>query len=431
MSTRRKRKPEPLLSTLRSNALQRRNVIAQLTARLFGAAGMALVAPPLVQSFMLKVGLTKGQIGTIGSVASISGAAGMCLLMGVSDRIERRVRTVVLCSLVAVLTPVALAALSLLGAEFRTAGVVFAVLAAVALLRGPIESLGAMVSSALYVRTMHVHIRGRVTGINGLIAGVTGALFGLIGARILQLKGFPAGYALCFGLAPLFIMAGAAFRARLVELPELQRPGRRGSAFPWAAIWEVLKLREFRVLLGPNLLRGFGTGVVYFVWIVGKERLDLPAEYAGMATTVSAVAGNIFGSIAIGLTVDRWGPGFVCLLSEALTAFALVAVVLTGSPALFLAFFGLSVFGGTILANAVPLGTYEVAPAELMGAYNGARLMLLPLGGAVAMPAVGVLLQHYDPLPVFAAGALLHLVTGAWYWYGFVRAGRESRAEPA
>jgi hypothetical protein len=43
------------------------------------------------------------------------------------------------------------------------------------------------------------------------------------------------------------------------------------------------------------------------------------------------------------------------------------------------------------------------------------------MGGAIALPVVGHLLEAYAPLHVFAGGAVLLLVNGIWYWHGFRR----------
>jgi len=246
-------------------------------------------------------------------------------------------------------------------------------------------------------------------------------------AEILASMDFPRGFTLCFAVATPLLALGALSNGRLVELPELKRPGRSGSALPWAAIWEVARLREFRVLLGPNALRGLDAGVIYFAWIVGLQRLALPATYVGFAVTANAIAGAILGSMAVGLCSDRWGPGRVVFGGDLLIAIALVGMVLTDSPPAFIAFYALSVFGGTLEGTAVPLGTYEIVAPEVMGAYNGARLMLLSVGGAMSMSLVGWLLESLDPMPVFVAGAALKLVTGIWYGYGF----RRRDVEPA
>ena len=401
--------------------LEQRNAFWMIAASLFTGAGSVFIGGPVLQTYLVRAGLTEGQIGIYGSVGALAGAAGLLTLVGVADRVQRRIRTVVICGSIACLGPLVLAGLSALPPERQTAGVVFSAVLLLALLLHPVGALKGMVHSSLLVRVIHVRIRGKLIGIGGLTSGVVVLGLGMLVAQILASMGFPRGFTLCFAVATPLLAAGALSNGKLAELPELKRPGRSGSALPWAAIWEVARLREFRVLLGPNALRGLDTGVVYFAWIVGLQRLALPATYVGYAVTANAIAGAILGSMAVGLCADRWGPGRVVLGGDVLIATALVGMALTDSPPVFLGFYALSIFGGTLEGTAVPLGTYEIVAPEVMGAFNGARLMLLSAGSAVSMSLVGWLLQSCDSLPVFVAGAALKLVTGIWYGHGFRR----------
>lgn len=407
------------LEKLSDDPLQRRNLFWHVTAAVFTAAGTALTLGPVFQTFLVKTGLTEGQIGTYGSVAEIAYGVGMLALMGAADRVNRRVRAVVACTLAAALTPAVLLILCLLGAELRTAAVVFASMIALAIIQRPVTSFGVMVNSSLFVRLVHVNIRGRLVGISGFISGVIALTLGLVVAQILVLARFPKGFTICFAVAiPLYI-AAALSKGKLSEVPGLQKPGRSGPASPWSAILDVLKTKGFRVLLGPNILRGLSTGFFYFAWIVGLKRLELPIIYTGLATSVYAIGGTILGSMAIGLLADRWGPGRVIFVGNALVVIGLMGLVMTNSPPVFLAFYALLAFGGMLEGAGIPLGCYAIAPPEVIGAFSGARFLLLSAGSAVSMSLVGHLLEAFDALPVFAAGAVLTLITGIWFWYAF------------
>jgi MFS family permease len=408
-----------LLHWLSSDPLQRRNVFWMVAAELFTAAGAVFIAGPVLQTYLVEVGLSESQIGVYGSIGAIAATVGTLVLMGVADRVHRRIRVVMVCGLIASLGPLVLMLLSGLPRHQQTAGIVLTAIVVLALLLNPVSSFLGMVQSSLMVRVIHVRVRGRLTGMAGLISGVVALGLGLLAAKILDTVEFPRGFTTCFALATPLCIAGALARGRLVELPKLKRPGRGGSALPWAAIWEVARLREFRILLGPNAMRGVNAGVVYFAWIVGLQRLDLPTTYVGFAVAINAVAGRILGTMSAGLCSDRWGPGKVVLAGDTLTAIALVGMVLTSSPTAFLVLYALSVFGGTLEGTGVPLGTYEIVAPEVIGAFNGARLMLLSGGGAVSMSLVGWLLASFDPRPVFIVGAVLMLMTGIWYWRGF------------
>jgi len=382
----------------------------------------------VLQQYLLAVDLTEGQIGVHGAVTRVAAAAGMFALAGMADRVRRRVRAVVICQTTAAVAPAVLCGLSLLSPDIRTPALVLASIVALRLALEPISSLRAMLDGSLLVRTVRLGIRGRFVGRRMLAVGLAALGLSYLAARILDAAGSPRGFTLCFAIAVPLYLAGALSTARLVELPDLKAPRRKGSLSPWAAIRDIWALQEFRVLLGPYVLRGLAVGVLYFAWVVGAKRLDLPLSYAGYAATANAVAGYVFGSIAVGLMVDRWGTGPTVFVGCTLAAVALVGLVFTQSPPVFLAFYALQAFGAAVMRSCVPLGTLAVAPPHLTGAFNGARLMLLGALGAASTLLVGWLLESVDPRPVFVCGAALTFVMGIWHWHGF-RSERH-KAEP-
>ena len=102
--------------------------------------------------------------GSTGSIASTTGAVALLALMRVGDRIERRVRTMVICGLVASLFPAVMAALARLDPSLRTPAVVFSAIVVLALVEQSVGALHGMVQSSLLVRTVQVNIRGCLMG---------------------------------------------------------------------------------------------------------------------------------------------------------------------------------------------------------------------------------------------------------------------------
>jgi MFS family permease len=409
------------LHRLTPDPVERTNLFWMVVAGLTGTTGVVLISGPVLQTFLVEVGLSESQIGIHGSIAAAASAAGMLGLMGVPDRIKRRVRALVFFGVFVGLEAVVLAALALLDNDARSPTLVFAAIVAVAIVVQPMNSLVNMVTPAVLVRIVRVKIRGRFIGISGLLIGLAALVMGLAIAQILATVGYPLGYALCFTLAVPLIVGGGLACSPLRESIEVAGPSGRSSAFPWSALREVLRMKEFWLLLAPNVLRGLGASTVFFSWIVGLKRLDLPPAHVGLAATVEAAAGTILGSIIIGLYADRWGAGRLLFASGVLMALALIGMVLTSSSWLFLAFFSVLVLGTSIEGKGVPLATYELVPSTQIGAFNGARLMLLSGSMAISMPLVGKLLEETDPLPVMAAGAAIKVVMGALYWFALRR----------
>ncbi len=408
---------------------EQRNTTWRIATGLSGSAAGAFLGGPVLQAFFLHLGLEPSQIGLHGSVGSAAGALGMLLLMGMADRVRRRVRTVVLCSLILCLDPAVLLGMALIDDPRLDSTVMLLVLIVLAACLQPVGAFLNMVHAGLTVRIVHPRLLGRITGVSGVTAGLLAMLLGLVVARILAAWPAPAGFALCFALAVPLMALTALTYAPLVELPVLARPPRPPSAstVPWASLWEIYRLPEFRDVLVPNALRGMVSAFFFFAWVVGLRRLDMPVAYLGLATTVQAVAGSVIGSAIVGLSSDRWGPGPVIFAGSALSAACLTAMVLTSSPEMFLGLYGFLILGPHLIGVGVPLGTYRIVPPDLMGAYSGARLMLTSGVGALTMPIVGALLETVGAVPVFLVGSALSLVMGFGYWRGF---GRHITMEP-
>lgn len=407
------------LTKLSDRPLERRNVVWFLLTDLARLPGLALAGGTVLQTFQVRVGLTKRNIGLISSSGQIASALSMSTLMGVSDRIRRRVEAASNCLLFMSIIPVGFTILSLLGAKHLTPGVAFAVMFSVSALGTFTNGFFMMVVYSMFAHVIRNEIRGRLWGLSGLIASGAVMGIGLASAAILDRMGFPRGFALCFGAAVALQITAGMMQRQLKEMPELISEGRRAaSPSPLAALREIWALRQFRILLPAFILRGIGDGAVFFTMAVALERLGLPDEYAGWATSAGA-AGTLLGNLTIALTVDPFGAGVVCFAADLLVALALTGIVLTKLRAAFLALFFLLQYGGIIEGTVIPLGCFFVVPRQLMGAFSGIRLMLLALTSALVVPAAGELLDKFDPVPIFFAAALVKLAAGILYWYGF------------
>ena len=409
---------------LTSDPLERRNVAWFMAGGVLMSCGLTFSTGPVLQAFLLHVGLNTRQLGRISFVAQIASAVGMFAFMGLADRARRRARAVTVLALAASATPVVLYVLSILPVAVGTVGLVFGTMLVVQAVQLPIESLRTMIRSGLLVRALRPEIRGRFSSISGLIGGSAVLLMSFVAARLLRLS---AGFAVCFMIATGLAILGALTIRHLRELPALDKPGRAGSASPLTAAVDVLGLKEFRVLLLPNLLRGVAFAPGGFLMVIAAQRLAVGRSYAGYLGAAGTAAGPA-GSFAMGWAVDRYGPGRVILVGALLCALGAVALAYAATPVMFLAACVVYSFGGTLVGSAVPLGTYSIAPPGMVGAFNGGRLLLLSVSGASGALLVGRLLSRgsVGARPVLLGSAVLLVVLGLLYWYGFPR--RSSRS---
>mgnify|MGYP003708179385 CR=1 FL=1 len=76
---------ERLFRSLSADPLQRRNCFWTVVSSSLGVASATSVAGPVLQTFLVKVGLTEARIGLYGSVTALASAAGLLSLMGVAN----------------------------------------------------------------------------------------------------------------------------------------------------------------------------------------------------------------------------------------------------------------------------------------------------------------------------------------------------------
>ena len=122
------------LHPLVADPLQRSNVLWGLASNLFATAGLVIVTGPVFQQYLINVGLDEEQIGIHGFAVGVAGAGALFLLSGLADRVRRRVRAVVICGLVAILLPVMLCVLSLVGSSTLSPSAILVVLVVLAVL---------------------------------------------------------------------------------------------------------------------------------------------------------------------------------------------------------------------------------------------------------------------------------------------------------
>lgn len=412
------------LQKLTDNPQERHNVVWLGLSLLVKNADLPLFTGSELQTFQVKTGLTNSQIGWLGSFGQITTAVSMFSLVGVADRIKNRILANAWITLLMATYPAVLIILSLSPPSILCPRVVFPTMVSLEVIEKTLMALLGMVSSTMYVRTISNRIRGRFTGIIGVAGGIVGILLGVIAGNALKFLGYPHGFTVAFILAVILLAMAAGAMLRVKELPELMCEERNGSASPFSTVMEIIKMREFRLLLPPNIIRGLGDGAGYFAMAMGLKRLSLPVEYAGWTTSMTYLAG-LLGVASIGFTVDRFGPGRVLFWSDALIAVALVGLVLTPFPLIFLFFFWLMMFGGAIEGTTVPLAHFYIVPPKMMGAFMGTRLILLAGTSAIVTPIAGYLLDRINPVPIFVTCAFLKLTTGFLYWYAFNKGRKE------
>ena len=396
----------------------RRNVFFLcLSSALYGAAA-SLMGGEVWSGFLTKTGFSMTQIGFLASVGGMMAAFALLAYMGVADRIQRRIRTYVICILLVAMAPVLITAVALTPRDVLSLTSMLFVLLSIGVGQTLVQQLWVVLDYPIIVRTVPTSIRGRFFAITTVAYPILSVGIGILAAQILKLAIYPMGYAWCFMAASVAILLRGASYSRVRELPEIAVPGVSRSPLPFTAIVDVLKLKEFQWLGPPHILRGFVGGVAGFAMPQALLYLHVPDHYPGYAASTFALA-NVAGGIVLGLIADRWGAAWTTLLADVVLALGMCTMMLFGIPPIFLVLYFVMHLGLAVEGSSVPLGCINTVPPERMGAFSAARLMVLTGSAAVGALAFGPLFDRYSPILLFGIAAGIKLANGAWFWYVF------------
>ncbi len=414
-----------VLGRMTADPRERQNVFWRtVTMVLTGGAG-ALFGGELWAGFLTRTGFSNTEIGILASVGTLSTASGLLVFMGLADRIQARIRVYARCLLASAVPPVIAVGVALSSRSAVPLSVMLAMLVAVVAGQYLLTALLWMLDYPILVRTISASIRGRMFAILTTSFGLLAIVIGLLSAGVLRSVAYPMGYVWCFlAAAAIFVLSAGAF-LRQKDLPELAVAGASRSALPFAAIVDVFQLKAFQQLAGPHVLRGLVGGIAGFAIPVGMKHLHLPEGAPGYATSANYAAGVLAG-VALGLIADRWGAGRSTLLGDLLLAAGMATMILVPMLSVFLPLYFVLHFGRSIEDSAVPFGVTLVVPAERMGAFSAARLMILQGSSAAGALLFGYLFDHFPPVPLFGIGAALKVANGVWFWSVFRQPGRES-----
>jgi MFS family permease len=263
-------------------------------------------------------------------------------------------------------------------------GLVYACRFAQSLLGGPAgTSWLEMVSRSVSPRR-----RGRFMGISTMVGNLLGAGTAALSAPLLDLLGFPLGFAACFGLGFLLLVIGFLPLFWFVEPPGFQpRPPRHLPA-QLHDLAEVLATdRRFRRFLLGLSWQAFGQMGAGFLIVYAVGPLGAADDLAGWYTLV-LIVGQTIANLFLGQLADHRGFRAVGLCSS----FALVGLYgltfSTSSPlGLLPAFVLLGVSqAGTMMARFA--GSVDFAPPDRRPSYIALSNALVSISAGLA-PLIG------------------------------------------
>ncbi len=411
-----------ILRKITDDPVEGRNLFwSSLGWTLFGL-GTLLVGGTVLQTYLVKVGLSNIQLGLISFSGGMGFTVGTLLLPGLADRAKKCIRAVALCMLPPIFLPLALIIINLGGPGLIEVAVVFWTLIMLSAFVQFVLAYQNMVSAGMWTLTFGNSTRGKAFGLQGIMVGIASIAMGSLSIKILAEMGYPEGFTLCFVGAIFLYSLSALTIHKLKPLTDITKPYPRSSVSPVKALRKLFSMRKFQILIVPNILRGVTTmGVVIFVMPVAIRRFNLPINYVGYVV-ISSAASAVFASLLITLFYKEGGAGRGCLLACCLATLGILGMVLSGRPLMFILFNTILMLGVAIEATLIPLGILEIAPKEVANSFFGARLLLTMVTLSFSSVLIGYLLDLFSPLWVFSGIGFLTFINGVLWLFSFPKA---------
>lgn len=298
-----------VFGSMTTDTAERRNVWWQTIAGLFYMASLAMTGGSVWESFLGKMNFSGEWLGILGTTGQITGMLAMFILMGVADKIQARIRAIKICSIIWAVLSLVTATLILFSEHIPK--LTLYILIIVPMPFGAlISSLAGLLDYPVFVRTIREGIRGRVWAIQAAAGAILNIALGILVAWLIMQIPSPVNFAIIYVFgAGLMVMKGLS-NNRLVELPDITVPGKSRSVSPFVAIIDLWKLKEFRMVAYPHVLRGALQATVVLIVPTYFKHFHMADQSAGYMTSIVAGA-TLAGAFLFGITNDRFGPAWL------------------------------------------------------------------------------------------------------------------------
>ena len=178
----------------------------------------------------------------------------------------------------------------------------------------------------------------------------------------------------------------------------------------------ILKYKPFLVLIIPNILRGFCTGIIGMVATIGYFIGRVDSASAAIIMTVTSVS-SILASLAYSFLTRKVREKYILLVSSALTCLFMAFMVIFRGAATYIVFYTLAYFFIYFISISVPVTISRTIHYDIIGQYTGGRMLLHTLGtsiaGFVCIPMIKLLGAE---LAIVISGAT-QLISGVCYYF--------------
>ena len=389
-------------------SVEQRNLRFYLASHIFYYAAAGLVSENYVQTYLLRLGVTEGNISVYGYAAQIAAMVAYALFSGVS--------------------------ISKPGVWKRIMGLAFAmgVLPAALLLAGQAQGLAALgvavvgvvvysfsdayKASGSYAIMPYLFRReqyARVSGLSGMFGGAAAALISLTAS--VMLRG-GASYAPLFSVSLVLMLTSALLYARM--RPAIPKPSATEEKTGGRQVLAKINTPAFRKIMLPHFFRGIATAAMYYFVLTGHRNVPLNDAQSTFLITASVLT-NMTGCFVFIRAVHRIRSGVLVVIAYSVCAAGMLTVPWVRTVGAFFALYIIYMIALVITQYSIPYGVLRSTKNEDLALISASRMFIHNVAAALFIFLFGIIMNRVSPVLVMACGAAAGLAAGVLYMAQF------------
>ena len=394
--------------------INKSNEIKYYISQPIHACGFALVGTgSIIQGFLIKSGVSDDNVTKFVSAMLIV----QMLMMTLSSKAVENMKGMIrLSSLLPLLHIPLLGTMMYFCLGNGTPNAVFFSVLAAGILASVAYGLHGVLSYKLPYKIMNIKEYGRILGVSGVFLGLFSTLFSFVINYFTTSEKYDYFtvmiFFFAFGIAMFVLNAFVAGSYKEVSDNNVSTE----KAEKEEKI-NIFRYKPFYILLVPNLMRGFHTGVWAVILVIGNTSGIVGGESGALLSALLQLA-LMIGCFIYSRIASKAEDGKLIFFSSLATAILAPLMLVGKNPAMFFAFYLVVSLFKNFIDYGVPTAITKIVDYRCIGQYSAWRMVLHTLGtalGGMAVPYMMSLFGAYGTLII--AGALQAGSGFVYFWY--------------
>ena len=370
-------------------------------------AGFMFCSGTVIQTFMLSVGMNDADVSAYNAVIQFVQAAVILIMSFFADRIKR-----VLKVYASIILSVSIVAAALVFCVFVRSDliavkvIVFASSVVAYFLIGVRNAVDYRIFYEIFDMRDLGRLMGVAIAISGLFSFGISALYSYAVTKFDYYDVMTAFF--IFSAVSLVLSSFACFSYKKANDTPQSEKGRGVDL-------SAFKNKITRALALPGLFRGFSSGIMGLITVVGFSGgiLDVKtASYLGIVTQITSFAGNLLFSALSKKVKSR----AAVLISSVVFGAAMPLTVAGGNIDSFFIGYAVSNFAYVIVNISIPILVCEIVDYDQIGSFTCIRMMIFTLGSVIASVVYKPLSDLIGPLWLFLIAGIMQIFCGAAHY---------------